>query len=41
MIPEESVAEQNDTSVEVNRHKETSYTMHADSLQKWAMSDVY
>ena len=41
MIPEESVAEHNDTSSEVNRHKETSYTMHADSLQKWVMSDVY
>lgn len=42
MIPEDNVAD-NDTSVEVDRksNKETSYTMHRDSLNKWVMSEVY
>ncbi|MBP5477801.1 MAG: hypothetical protein J6Y15_00360 [Bacteroidaceae bacterium] len=42
MIPEDNVAD-NDTSVEVDRksNKETSYTTHTDSLNKWVMSEMY
>ena len=42
MIPEENVVELNETSEEVARptNKETSYTTHTDSIQKWAMSEV-
>lgn len=42
MIPEDNVAD-NETSVEVDRksNKETSYTTHTDSLNKWVMSEVY
>ena len=44
MIPEENVAEINETSSEVLRqsnNKETSYNVHADSIQKWRVTEVY
>lgn len=42
MIPEDNVAELNETKTEVlSNNKETSYTKHVDSLQQKVMSEVY
>jgi len=43
MIPEENFADNNETNTEVisSTKKETSYTRHADSIQRKIMSEVY